>query len=83
MAYNNYWVLNVCFVVLSVKQGRITKYKRYKSPTGEWAEHGVDNEQGQDCIWDGGNGVGQENHMAALRKKRCHHRINTYINIMS
>lgn len=36
----------MCFVVLSVKQGRITKYKRYTSPTGEWAEHGVHNEQG-------------------------------------
>lgn len=61
----------MCFVVLSVKQGRITKYKRYI-----YIYRLLENEQsmgsimskGQDCIWDGGNEVGQENYTAALRK---------------
>jgi len=65
---------------------RINKYKRNTSPTFI-----LENEQSTGSVmsknlgwvWGRGDGVSQENYMAALRKKCCQHRINTYINIMS
>lgn len=76
----------MCSVVLSVKRRRITKYKRYTSPTfipENEQSMGFIMSKGQGWVLGKGDGIGQDNYTAALRKKCCHHRINTYINIMS